>query len=144
MANNDGAGRIVNTLRNYFAPDTADPRNQEVVRFLQFRRMGRTLDGHIVEIELRMHVSAGSPEASVTVLRMQTAAPSPRDKSLVLASTQKSLAFSDVATTICRLFGSCGGAARQDILVAKDVDEALGSDKDQEARETDSNANKRA
>ena len=151
MAKNDGADHIVNALRNYFAPGRADSTNRLVARFLQFRQPGQTMGGYSVEFDLLRHkaesamqMGAGFPDAFVFALCAKNAALPRPEKPPALASTQKSLAFSDVATTICRLFGSCGGAARQDILVAKDVDEALGSDKDQEARATDSNTKKRA
>ena len=78
-------------------------------------------------------MGAGFPESPVSVPRMQNAAPSRQEKSLVSASTHKSLAFADVATAMRRLFGPCGGAARQDISAAEYANKSLGSDMDQEA-----------
>ena len=51
----------------------------------------------------------------------------------MLASSQKNLRFVDVAANTRRLFGSRGGAARQDVLVTEDVDEPLGGDGNREA-----------
>ena len=134
MGNNDGAGHIVNTWRIYFAPDTAGPIYQEVARFLQFRRTDQPTDRYTVEFDLlrckaepKMQMGAGFPETFVFVLRMQDAAPSRLEKSLASASTQRSLIFEDVAMTMRRLFGSRGGAARQDILVEEDVEASLES-----------------
>ena len=90
-----------------------------------------------------MRVGARFPNAFVSVLFMQNAALSRQEKSLVLASTLESLAYMDVAMTMRRLFGTCGGAARRNILVAEDADESLGSDKDQGAREAYRNAKNR-
>ena len=42
----------------------------------------------------------------------------------------------DVAANMRRLFGSWGGAFRQDVLVTGDADGPLGADGDQEARVT--------
>ena len=51
-ATNDWAEHIVNIMRIYFAPGTADSLFQEVVRFLEFRRTGETLHGFIPDVEL--------------------------------------------------------------------------------------------
>ena len=80
-----------------------------------------------------MQLGVGFPEASVSVLRMQHAALSRQEGALVLASTQKSPAFTEVTMATQRFFGPGGGAARQDVLAAADVDEPFGSDEDQEA-----------
>ena len=53
-------------------------------------------------------------------------------KSLALTSTRKSLVFWGAPTAIRELFGSCGGAACQDILTAEGVGGSLGSDSEQE------------
>ena len=80
-----------------------------------------------------MQIGASFPEAFASALRIQNAALSRRKKSLALAGAQKSLAFMVFAMAMRRLFGSCGGAARQDAVVAADVAEAVGSDKDPES-----------
>ena len=64
---------------------------------------------------------------------MHSAALSGQEKSLALASSQKSLASSEVAMAMRILFGPCGGAARQDVMAVAYVDESSGSDKGQEA-----------
>ena len=81
-------------------------------------------------------MGARFPVAFDSILLMQNAALSLQGKSRVLASTQKRLKFTDVAATARRLFGSCGGTARQDILITGDADGPLGSDKEQAARAT--------
>ena len=65
-----------------------------------------------------------------------------RKKPLVLAGGQKSLKCVDVAANMRRLFGSCGGASRQNVPVTEDGDESLGGDRDQEARATCKKAKK--
>ena len=68
-----------------------------------------------------MEMGAGFPEAFASIPRGQTAALSRREKSLVPVSTQNCLKFTDVSATRRRLFGSCGCAARQDILITEDA-----------------------
>ena len=81
-----------------------------------------------------MQMGTGSPEALVSALSTQYAALSRQEKSLASASSRQSLIFEDVATATRRFFGPRNGAARQDILVAGDVEVSLGGDKDHEAR----------
>ena len=114
---------------------------QVVVRALQFPRAGQTVDGYPVEFDLLrrktesdMQMGLGYPEASASALWLQNTALSRQEKSPRLASTRESLAFMDVAMAMRRLPGSCGGAARRDILAAEDVGESCGSDEDPEAR----------
>ena len=64
---------------------------------------------------------------------MQNAALSRQEELPALASTQKGLAFTEVAITARSPSGPCGGAARQDALVAEDVGGSVGSGKDQGA-----------
>ena len=52
VVNNDGAERIVTILKDYIAPDAADSVDQEVARFLQSKRPGRTMDVHLAEFDL--------------------------------------------------------------------------------------------
>ena len=40
----------------------------------------------------------------------------------MLASSQESSQFMDAAADMRRFFGSCGGAARQDVLITEDMD----------------------
>ena len=51
IAKNNGAEHVVNTLRDYFAPATADTIYREVARFLQFRWTGQTTDEYIAEFD---------------------------------------------------------------------------------------------
>ena len=55
---------------------------------------------------------------------------------MALASSMKSLEFTGVAASIQRLFGSCGGAARQDVLSMEEADGPLGGDRAQGGRAT--------
>ena len=55
---------------------------------------------------------------------MRDAALSENEKSLALASIRSTVAFPEVASQMRRLFGPRGGAARQDVLVAADLDAA--------------------
>lgn len=75
-----------------------------------------------------MGIGAGFPEAFASILRTRNAAPPRQEKSLWLASTQESPDFMDVAATMQRLFGSCGGAKRHDTLITGDAHGPLGSD----------------
>ena len=76
------------------------------------------------QAESEKQIGAGSPEASVPFLRIQNAAPSRQEKSLVLATTPESLSFSNAAMTMRRLFGFYGAAGRQEILAAEDAEES--------------------
>ena len=51
LGDNDGATRMLEILRNYFAPEAADSICQEVVRCTQYRRAGRPIDEHIVAFD---------------------------------------------------------------------------------------------
>ena len=64
----------------------------------------------------------GAPEAFAPALRMQNGSLPKSEKSLVLSSIQAYMAFPVVAKQMSRLFWPRGGAARQDVLVAADVD----------------------
>ena len=109
MAENDGAEHIVETLRQYFAPETVNSIKPEVARLPQFRRKEQTIDGNIVEFyllqrkgESKMRMGAGLPEAFVSAPRMHSSAPSRHEKSQVLAGTHRSLPFSDVTMSMRR------------------------------------------
>ena len=83
-----------------------------------------------------MEMGAGLPEAFASMSRMHRAARPRRGRSWVLASTQGSLKFMDVAATSRSFLGSCGGAARQDILIKDAAHGLLESDAGSEARTT--------
>ena len=52
MANTDGAERVLNTLRDYFAPEAVDSAHQKVVRFLQFRCTDQAMGEYFAEFDL--------------------------------------------------------------------------------------------
>ena len=78
-------------------------------------------------------MGAGYPKAFASILRTQNAALARQEKSRVLASAQRGLKFMDVTATVRRLFGSCGGADRQDMLGTADAHGPLGRETEQEA-----------
>ena len=95
------------------------------------RRPGQPVVGYIAEFvllrripESEMQLGEGPPIASAPAPRMHGAALSSQEKSLALASAQNSRAFPAAATAIRSIFGACGGTARQESLVAEDVDES--------------------
>ena len=67
--------------------------------------------------ESELQVGGAFTEKRVSALCVQSAAQWRSEKSQVLASAQRYL-----DRQMRRLFGPCGGAARQDVLVALDVD----------------------
>ena len=71
-----------------------------------------------------MAMEGGFPDEFVPILRMQHAPLPENGKSLVLDIIQIMLAFSVAARQMRRLFGPCGNEARQDVLLAADVDTA--------------------
>ena len=80
-----------------------------------------------------MQMGGRFPEAFVSILRMQNAAMSGREKSLATASVQGGLEFLDVAKQMRRLFGARGGVASQDLLLAAVAYLSLNSAKDNDA-----------
>ena len=91
-----------------------------------------------------MEMGAGCPEQFVPIRRMQNVGLSCQEKSLASASGQTILKFVGAAANTRRLFGSCVGAASEDVLFTGDVDRPLGGDGDQEARATYQKAGKQA
>ena len=100
-----GAERISAILRDYLGSDAADSAYQEVVRCLHSKRTDRGTDAYMVYSDLlrrrtesRMRVSgAPSPEAFVSVLRMQNAALSRSEKSPELPGVEGNLGRPAVA-----------------------------------------------
>ncbi len=72
--------------------------------------------------ESRMLMGSGFPDAFASALRMKDAAVSKNEKTMVLASLGNTLASHQVSAQMRRLFGPCGYASRQDVLVAQDMD----------------------
>ena len=65
----------------------------------------------------------GAPRGTpASVLCVQTASLSRPEKSLALASVQRNSGISAAARHKRRFFGPCGGAARQDVSAATDVE----------------------
>ena len=146
---NDGVTFMMEILRNYFAPAAAGPINQEVVRFTQYRQTDHTIGKYIAELDMlrpnadsEIGGAVGFPEHVISSLRLQNAGLSRQEKSLALASSQKSLTFMGVAASMRRLFGSRGGAIRQNVLITQDVEGPFGRESDQGARATYKKAKK--
>ena len=72
--------------------------------------------------EARVVTGWSHPHGHVSSVRMQIAAASRNEKSLLLASAQGSSGFLSAAKQMRRLFEPCGGVARQDVLAATDFD----------------------
>ena len=77
----------------------------------------------------------GLTGAFASVLWMQNASVSRSEDPLILANVQSNLAFHIAAKQIRRLFGPCGGADRQDVLVAADMGAPTGRKRKAEKRE---------
>ena len=90
-----------------------------------------------------MAMGAGSPEQFVSILCVQNAGLSRRERSLVLPSSQEGLKFADVAANMRGLFGSFGGAVREGVLVTETVDGPPGGDGVQKVCVTYKKAEKR-
>ena len=52
MDNRDGVARILESPRNYSAPDVADSIHRRVIRFIKFRRAEQSIDESIVEFDM--------------------------------------------------------------------------------------------
>ena len=69
-----------------------------------------------------MAMGSGLPDEYVPILRMQNAGLPNNDKPQALASIRNTLAFPQASRQMCRLFGPRGSEARQDVLLAADLD----------------------
>ena len=76
------------------------------------------------EAESRMLVGGGFTDEFAPVLRMRNAESPENEKSLVQAHIRATLAFPQASSQTRRLFGPRGRAARQDVLVAANLDAA--------------------
>ena len=72
--------------------------------------------------EARVVMGGGVPEEFAAMLRVQNASLPENGKSLVWASSQGAMAVAAAAERMRLLCGSCGYAARQDVLAVADVD----------------------
>ena len=122
----DGVSKILIILRNYFAPEAVDAIQQQVMRFMRFRRADQSIEDYIMEFDLlrreaapRMKIGAGFPERFVSLLRMDDAALSRHEKSSIMASCRKNLRF-----------GSRGSGSRQDALHTEEAVEPHVSNED--------------
>ena len=75
-----------------------------------------------------MEMGTGYPERFVSTLRMENAALSRHEQSLVMAICRRSLRFEDASANMRRLFGSRGGGSRQDDLFSGEAAEPRASD----------------
>ena len=80
-----------------------------------------------------MEMGAGFPGQSISISRINTAGLLRQETSLAMASSRKSLKFENASANIRRLFGSCGGKGRQDVLRAEGAAGLLESDEDLDA-----------
>ena len=94
--------------------------------------------------ESQTQMRGAFPEASASALCVQGAALSRSEKSRALESAQENLGLMAAAGQMRRQFGPCGGDARQDVLVAADVDVSSDDDADFGAWEAHRKAKKRS
>ena len=111
-------------LRGYSTPDALDMAHQDVAPFLHCKRAAQTTDKHRAKFDLlrskaepRMRMGRPSPEAFVSILRMQNAPLHRTDKSLAPVSARGNLGIA-VASQMRRIIGPKGASARQDALMA--------------------------
>ena len=128
----EGEQQISRILRGRFAPGATDAIFQEVAKFTNLKRTDHTTDVYLLafdvlreKAEARMVMGSGSPDEFVSILCMQNAALSENEASLALAGMRNTLASPEVVRRMRRLFGPCGMAVRQDVLMAADLDAAL-------------------
>ena len=135
LDNQHGVARILDILRNYFAPDAADAIHQKVVRFTHFRRAEQSIDTCTAEFDLlrrtaasKLNMGPGFAEQFIPILRMKNAGLPRQAKSLLMASRPKSLMFDKVEADMRRFFGSRGSGGRQDVLLTEEAVAPSGSD----------------
>ena len=117
-----GFRQALRISRERFAPDALGATNREVARVMRSERTDQRAEVHLIvsgvlryRAEGSMLTGGGFPNGSAPILRMWDAAVSRDEQSLVFAGSQGAIAFAAVAKEMRRLFGSCGGAARQDV-----------------------------
>ena len=71
-----------------------------------------------------MLMGRGFQDVFAPILCMQNAALAKSERSLMLASIQNTPPFPAATNQMCRLFGPRGNAARQDVLLAADMETA--------------------
>ena len=129
MGDAAGVAQILMILRDRFAADAIGGVCRDVVKFRYFERADQHMDTYSLEFDIprqkgeaRMLMGSGFPDEFVSVLCMKNASPSKKEKTLALVSLQNTLAFPAVSAQMRRLFGPCGYASRQDVLVAAKMD----------------------
>ena len=87
--------RIMQLLRDYFAPAAADAANQEVARFLHFESTGQTMDGYTARCDLlrrkaesKMQMGGDFPEVFASAPRTRNTPLAQPEESLGPASQQ--------------------------------------------------------
>ena len=86
------------------------------------------------EAEARMVMGSAFPGEFDSILCVQNASLVRSGESLALARMQSALTFPLAAKQMSRLFGPRGSAARQDVLLAADVDSVTEEESDLAAR----------
>ena len=124
LENSDGAKCVVEIPRNYFAPKAAGSIYRELVRFHSFvgraKRWTSISRGTIwygARRSQKWKWAQGSQASLPLFCECGMQGFSRQEKTPALACSQK-----DAAANMRRLFGSCGGAARQDVLIPEDVE----------------------
>ena len=110
LGRSDGEAQILEIPRNYFAPEAADAIRQQVVRYMRSKRTDQAIDEYIAEYDLlcrkaesKVEMGAGIPEEFVSILRMDNAALSHRQKSLATATCHEYLEFGGASANMRRL-----------------------------------------
>ena len=131
VGNIAAAEPISRILRGRFAPGAIDSIFQDTAKVMYFKRTGQKMDTYLMEFNTsgqragaRLIMGSGFRDEFVSVLRMRNAALTKNAQTLVLASSGNTLASQSVSAQMRRLFGPCGYAPRQDVLVAADMDTA--------------------
>ena len=89
-----------------------------------------------------MEMGAALPEQFASVLRMDNAALSREEKSLVRARWYTSMQFGDASANMRSLFGSRGSGRRQDAMLTEEAAEFRASDRDLDVLAAHMKANK--
>ena len=140
LVRGDGVSTISEILQGLFAPKAFDAIRQQVMRFLRIRRADHSVGEFFAEFDLirreagpKVGMGAGYPDQIASILRMDNAALSRQEKSLLMAICHTSLWFADASANMRRLFVSRGIERRQDAMISRKAVEPRVSDEDLEA-----------
>ena len=93
LGHSDGVAKILNILRNYFAPEAVDGILQQGVRFMRFRRTDQSVGEYVAEYDLvrrktesNLGMEAGCPGRFASISPLGSAALSRHAKSSVMAN----------------------------------------------------------